>query len=69
MRVLRLNAVLEKTGLGKTKLYEKIGKKEFPQSLPLGERAVGWLESEVDEWILGCLAKREPAKSNISQSK
>lgn len=66
MRVLRLKAVLEKTGLGKTKLYEKMSRGEFPKPFPLGERAVGWLESEIDEWILGCLTKRDSAVDNIS---
>jgi len=25
----------------------------FPKPVPLGPRAVGWLESEVSEWIAG----------------
>ena len=52
MRILKLKEVLNRTGLGKTTLYALIGNGDFPQPIPLGLRAVGWLESEVDAWIL-----------------
>lgn len=68
MRVLRIKAVLEKTGLGKTTLYKLIGIGSFPSPIPLGERIVGWLESEVDNWIAACLSKRTQISENISQS-
>jgi prophage regulatory protein len=35
----------------------------FPRPIPLGERAVGWLESEMDSWIEACLRKRETRAS------
>jgi prophage regulatory protein len=28
-----------------------ISKDEFPASVSLGERAVGWVESQVDQWL------------------
>ncbi|WP_080482720.1 AlpA family phage regulatory protein [Vibrio cholerae] len=31
---------------------------EFPQSVSLGERAIAWVESEVDEWMDSCLKQR-----------
>ncbi|MDV2399557.1 AlpA family phage regulatory protein, partial [Vibrio cholerae] len=31
---------------------------EFPQSVSLGERAIAWVESEVDEWMDFCLKQR-----------
>ena len=51
MRVLKLKEVLSKTGLGKTTLYKLIGLSEFPKSICLGLRSVGWLESEIEAWI------------------
>jgi prophage regulatory protein len=36
---------------------------EFPRSVPIGERTVGWLESEIDNWIAGCLRKRDGVPS------
>ena len=50
-RLLRLPAVLEKTGLGRSMLYALMTAKGFPLPLRIGVRAVAWLEDEVDEWI------------------
>ena len=49
--IIRLSAVLLKTGLSRSTIYalQKLG--DFPASLKLSERTVGWLETEVDEWI------------------
>ena len=52
VRILKLKEVLTRTGLGKTTLYMLISNGDFPQQIPLGLRAVGWLESEIDAWIL-----------------
>ena len=50
-KILRLPAVKERTGLSRSSVYQKIGSGEFPKAIPLGARAVGWLESEIDAWI------------------
>ncbi len=52
MRLIKLKEVLNKTGLGRSTLYNLMGTSQFPKPIPLGFRAVGWLESEIDEWIL-----------------
>jgi prophage regulatory protein len=49
--ILRLPAVKARVGLSRSTLYLKISRGEFPPPIDLGERAVGWLEFEVDEWI------------------
>lgn len=58
MRILRLNEVMDKTGLKKTSIYKLINNKAFPEALALGERAVGWLESEIDSWITERIRQR-----------
>ena len=50
--ILRKPIVLEKTGLSNSSLYRKVADGTFPAPLSLGPRAVGWLESSVDEWIM-----------------
>jgi prophage regulatory protein len=35
----------------------------FPRPIPLGERAVGWLEAEIDSWIEDRLRKRDGVPS------
>lgn len=51
MKMLRLKQVMEKTGLGRTSIYElgKTGK--FPEKVKLGARAVSWVEDEVNKWL------------------
>lgn len=52
-RLLRLPEVLRATGLSRSTLYRKIKESAFPSPVQLGERAVGWRESEVIAWIDG----------------
>jgi len=49
--ILRLNATLAKTGLSRSVLYSEISKGNIPKQISLSERSVGFLESEVDNWI------------------
>ncbi|GAA6205386.1 AlpA family transcriptional regulator [Thalassotalea sp. SU-HH00458] len=51
MRLIRLKEVMEITGLGRSSIYKFISEGAFPQSISLGERAVAWELSEVEEWI------------------
>lgn len=50
-RIIRQPALRAKTGLKKSSLYSFMQKGEFPRPVSLGARAVGWIESEVDQWI------------------
>jgi prophage regulatory protein len=50
-KILRLKEVKTRTGLGRSTIYLRIAQGSFPKSIALGERAVGWLESDLDEWI------------------
>ncbi|MCG6373864.1 AlpA family transcriptional regulator [Vibrio fluvialis] len=58
MRFLKLKEVMEKTALSRSAIYRKMNDGEFPESVSLGDRAVAWVESEVDEWMTECLALR-----------
>ena len=50
-KVLKLKEVIKKSALSKSSLYEKIKRGTFPAPIKLGERASGWIDDEVDEWI------------------
>jgi prophage regulatory protein len=50
-RVLRLKEVCKVTGFGRSFIYQLQAQQRFPHSIKIGERAVGWLESEVRQWI------------------
>ena len=49
--ILRRPQVQQRTGLSRSTLYQYIRDGEFPASVQLGPRAVGWLESDVSDWI------------------
>jgi prophage regulatory protein len=50
-KILRLRAVLARTGLTRSMAYALLKVGAFPRPVNLGPRAVGWLESEIDSWI------------------
>jgi prophage regulatory protein len=61
--ILRLPEVKGKTGLSRSSIYEKVQRSEFPQPVKLGERAVGWIEAEVDDWVRTRIEARDEARS------
>ena len=63
LRVLRLREVKARTGQATSTIYAAMASGKFPRPIPLGERAVGWLEAEIDSWIEGCLRKRDGVPS------
>lgn len=51
MRILRLPNVLDRTGLSRSTVYQRVSEGRFPKPVSLGARAVGWVESDIEEWI------------------
>ena len=58
-RVLRLKHVVERVGLSRSTIYDKLDAdsprydESFPKKIRLSISAVGWIESEIDGWIEG----------------
>jgi len=50
-RILRISAVLKRTGLTRSTLYRKIGKGTFPRQVAISSRCAGWRESAVNDWM------------------
>lgn len=50
-RILRIKEVIARTGLSRGGIYARMAGDEFPKSISLGNRAVGWVESEIQQWI------------------
>lgn len=57
-RMLRRPAVEAATGLSRSSIYRKIELGEFPKPIRLSERAVGWPEDVIAEWLA---SRREAA--------
>jgi prophage regulatory protein len=63
MRVIRLKAVMDYTGLARSTIYKYIKEGLFPKPISLGSRSVGWIQREVEEWIRVRIKARDAASS------
>ncbi|AVR85001.1 MULTISPECIES: helix-turn-helix transcriptional regulator [Pseudomonas] len=59
MRIIRLKEVIDSTGLARSTIYKYIGEGTFPKPVSLGDRCVGWVDSEVYDWILARIEERD----------
>jgi prophage regulatory protein len=50
-RILRLNTVLDRTGLSRSTLYRKVEAGTFPHQVKIAARCAGWRESAVNAWM------------------
>jgi prophage regulatory protein len=56
--LLRIRHVIERVGLSRSAIYQRIKDGEFPKPISLGGRAVAWVSSEIDEFIERQIAVR-----------
>ena len=61
MRIIRLKDVIDSTGLARSTIYKYVGEGSFPKPVSLGDRCVGWVDSEVSDWILARIEERDMA--------
>jgi prophage regulatory protein len=58
MRLIKLKEVMSISGLGRSSIYKFMAEGRFPMSISLGERAIAWEVSEVEEWVLDKIESR-----------
>lgn len=51
MRVLRVNDLTKRLGISQTTIWRLRQEGSFPPPRRLSANAVGWIESEVEEWL------------------
>ncbi|HHG5534361.1 TPA: helix-turn-helix transcriptional regulator [Pseudomonas aeruginosa] len=76
MRIIRLKEVIDSTGLARSTIYKYIGDGIFPKPVHLAPsgtdmpstRGVGWIEAEVQDWILARIEERDLAESAAVRS-
>jgi len=56
LKILRLPQVCEVTGLCRSMIYQLEADLRFPQRVKIGIRAVGWLDKEVNAWLIKRIA-------------
>ncbi len=68
--ILRRHEVERRTGMGRSAIYAKLTPNPnrpneydptFPKPIRLGSQAVGWVESELEDWITAQIAKSRKA--------
>jgi prophage regulatory protein len=65
--ILRLREVLQRTGLSRSTLYNRIAKRQFPHQVSLGGRSVGWVRGDVEDWIAERIHLRPELATSISE--
>ena len=53
-RLLRREEVELRCGLSTTTIYRKMSEGTFPKPIKVGDRAVRWYESEIEQWLSQC---------------
>lgn len=59
MRIIRLKEVMDTTGLARSTIYKYVAESIFPKPVSLGDRCVGWVESEIHDWIMERIEQRD----------
>ncbi len=65
MKLIRLNRVIDCTGMARSTIYKYMADGSFPRPVSLGSRSVAWVESEVYEWINNRIKIRDALQSSI----
>ena len=51
MHILRLPEVSQATGLSRSTIYRLVQAGNFPRSLKLTTRTIGWYSTDIETWI------------------
>ncbi len=52
IKVIRMPELEEKTGLNRVTIYRMVKEGEFPRQREISSRNVGWLSTDVDQWLI-----------------
>lgn len=58
-RILKSKETAERAGFSRRTMYYEISEGRFPRPVQLTPKRVGWLESEIDEWIKAKVDRRD----------
>jgi prophage regulatory protein len=63
-KILRLPALMAQIGKSRSAIYLDISKGLFPRPVPIGRRSVGWLQSDVTNWISQRIEQSQKCSNN-----
>jgi prophage regulatory protein len=64
VRIVRLKELVFRSGLGRSSIYEMVSTGDFPAPVQIGERAIGWIESEFEAWLNAKAAQRDAIRAS-----
>ena len=67
--ILRMPVVMERTGLSRSAIYQRIAQETFPKPIPIGRRAVGWLEADIEKWVIRCIERAQGIPASAGAQK
>jgi prophage regulatory protein len=50
-KFLRLPAVIDRTGLSRSTIYEMVERGDFPRPVKIGARAIAWPIERLEDWM------------------
>lgn len=59
MRIMRIDEVTLVAGLKRTSVYKYMAHGTFPKPVALGDRAVGWVSTEIEAWVKARITERD----------
>ena len=57
--IIRMPEVERRTAMSGSRIYRLMNAGLFPRSVKISDRAVGWIEQEIDEYIAAKIAVRD----------
>ena len=62
LSILRRREVERRTGLSRSEIYRRLAAGKFPKQVRIGPRAVGWLESAIQQYLAELVAESRSAR-------
>ena len=66
-KILRMPEVMKNTGLARSTIYKMIAEEIFPNQICLGKKSVGWLESDIQNWIQEKISQSNIDHKSVNQ--
>jgi prophage regulatory protein len=65
---MKVGEVERVTSHHRTTLTRWIARNHFPKPISIGNRRVGWLKSDIDQWLKGCWFPNPPETDRSSRN-
>lgn len=56
---INIHEVVGMTGISRALIYEMAKRGEFPKQVQITQMRVGWVKSEIEEWMIEKIRKRD----------